>query len=495
MGFADRDRRDPMKAKEAILSAASQLTAAASHGKVPPNDLEAERAVLGSILLDNVALANVEGTLAASDFYHPAHGVIYEAIVSIAGRREPVDVVTLAAELRSRERLNTVGGAQYLGELTDTIPTVAHAESHARIVADLAGVRRMIEVAHEIIGRGYGERGNAESFLDYAASKVFEVAQKRAKSTLIPLDQVILEAFERLEHSLNHGARTSGTETGFRDLDNLTAGMHGGQLIIIAARPAMGKTSLVLNLATNAVVSTMKPVLVFSLEMPRVELANRLMCAEARVDQSRLRSNLLTQDEVTALTSAANKLHSLPMYIDDSGDLTLLELRSKARRIKNERDMSLIIIDYLQLMKASRDKMESREREISEISRGLKSLAKELDVPIIALSQLNRACETRPGKDKRPMLADLRESGAIEQDADVVMFIYRDEVYNRDTEDKGIAELIIAKQRNGPTDTVRLRFIRELTKFENLALDDGGPYHETNIGGIDEGGGAEGNAF
>jgi replicative DNA helicase len=495
MGFADRDRRDPMKAKEAILSAASQLTAAASHGKVPPNDLEAERAVLGSILLDNVALSNVEGILAASDFYHPAHGVIYEAIVSIAGRREPVDVVTLAAELRSRERLNTVGGAQYLGELTDTIPTVAHAESHARIVADLAGVRRMIEVAHEIIGRGYGERGNAESFLDYAASKVFEVAQKRAKSTLIPLDQVILEAFERLEHSLNHGARTSGTETGFRDLDNLTAGMHGGPLIIIAARPAMGKTSLVLNLATNAVVSTMKPVLVFSLEMPRVELANRLMCAEARVDQSRLRSNLLTQDEVTALTSAANKLHSLPMYIDDSGDLTLLELRSKARRIKNERDMSLIIIDYLQLMKASRDKMESREREISEISRGLKSLAKELDVPIIALSQLNRACETRPGKDKRPMLADLRESGAIEQDADVVMFIYRDEVYNRDTEDKGIAELIIAKQRNGPTDTVRLRFIRELTKFENLALDDGGPYHETNIGGIDEGGGAEGNAF
>jgi replicative DNA helicase len=485
MGYADR--RDPQKAKDAILSAASVLTAAATHGKVPPNDLEAERAVLGSILLDNVAFANVEGILAASDFYHPAHGVLYEAMQAIAGRREPVDVVTLAAELRARERLNTVGGAQYLGELTDTIPTVAHVESHARIVADLAGVRKMIEVAHEIIGRGYGERGNAEAFLDYAASKVFEVAQKRAKSTLVPLDQVILEAFERLEHTLNHGARTSGTETGFRDLDALTAGMHGGQLIIIAARPAMGKTSLVLNLAMNAAVSSMKPVLVFSLEMPRIELANRLMCAEARVDQSRLRTNLLTQDEVTALTSAANKLHALPMYIDDSGDLTLLELRSKARRIKNDRDMSLIIIDYLQLMKASRDKMESREREISEISRGLKALAKELDVPIIALSQLNRACETRPGKDKRPMLADLRESGAIEQDADVVMFIYRDEVYNRDTDDKGIAELIIAKQRNGPTDTVRLRFIRELTKFENLAMDDGGPYHETNIGGIDEG--------
>ncbi len=980
MAYPDRDRRDK-DAKDALVHAAAQLSAAASaHGRVPPHDLDAERAVLGGILLDNSAMATVEAIIAPADFYHPAHAVIYEAIQAISARREPVDIVTLASELRARERLNTVGGAQYLGELTDTIPTIAHIESHARIVADHAGVRRMIEVAHEIVARGYGDHGTADQFLDHAASKVFEVAQKRSKSTLIPLEQVILEAFERIENTLVRGARITGTETGFRDLDTLTSGMHGGQLIIIAARPAMGKclsadaeivledgrvetietlhragearlltlgddwrlavtspshyvddgmkpvfrvttrlgrtveataphpfltidgwrplmelsvgervavprripvfgdrelracevtllgyllgdgcltgtqpsftnttprvlddftraveafgplrvraddvakprapslrvttdgaslagrraelgerlsaqlrggertsrsvasalgvspslvtqwtqgraapspeaferlcavlscapddlapsglprgrddrnpltawlralglwgcdahakfvppvvftlrreqvalflnrlfatdgwatvlasgqaqvgyasvserlarqvchlllrfgviaslrrrtvryqggeraawqiditdapsirafaehigifgkeealdravraladrqphtnrdlvpasvwsrldaarngeswssvgkragiaghtnlhvgarslsrdrlaalacalhdralehlaasdvywdeivsiepvglkrvydltipethnfvandvcvhnTSFVLNVTSSAAESSQKPVLFFSLEMPRIELANRLMCADARIDQSRLRSNLLTQDDVTALTASANKLHSLPIYIDDSGDLTLLELRAKARRIKSERDMSLIVIDYLQLMKASRERMDSREREISEISRGLKGLAKELDVPIIALSQLNRGCETRPGKDKRPMLADLRESGAIEQDADVVMFIYRDEVYNRDTEDKGIAEIIIAKQRNGPTDTIRLRFIRELTKFENLALDEHG-YGDANVAGLDD---------
>ncbi len=483
MAYADRQGRDK-GARDAMVQAAAQLAAAASaHGRVPPHDLEAERAVLGGILLDNAAMSTVESMLTAADFYHPAHGVIFEAIQAVAGRHEPIDIVTLASELRGRDRLNTVGGAQYLGELTDTIPTIAHIEAHARIVSDHAGVRRMIEVAHEIVARGYGDHGTADQFLDTAASKVFEVAQKRSKSTLIPLEQVILEAFERIENTLVSGARITGTETGFRDLDTLTSGMHGGQLIIIAARPAMGKTSFVLNVTSSAASSSGKPVLFFSLEMPRIELANRLLCADARIDQSRLRSNLLTQDDVTALTASANKLHSLPIYIDDSGDLTLLELRAKARRIKSERDMSLIIIDYLQLMKASRERMDSREREISEISRGLKGLAKELNVPIIALSQLNRGCETRP--DKRPMLADLRESGAIEQDADVVMFIYRDEVYHKDSEDKGIAEIIIAKQRNGPTDAVRLRFVRELTKFENLALDEH-HYADTQIAGMDD---------
>ncbi len=484
-GMAHVDRKGPREARDALVAAAAQLSvAAAAQGRVPPHDVDAERAVLGGLLLDNSALSTVEAVVSASDFYHPAHAVIYEAIQAVSARREPVDVVTLASELRARERLNTVGGAQYLGELTDTIPTIAHIESHARIVTDLAGVRRMIEVAHEIVARGYGERGDAEQFLDFAAAKVFEVAQKRARTTLIPLEQAILEAFERIEKTLERGARITGTETGFRDLDTLTAGMSGGQLIIVAARPAMGKTAFALNVTASAAVSAGKPVLFFSLEMPRIELANRLMCSEARVDQSRLRTNLLTQDDITSLTGAANKLHALPIYIDDSGDLTLLELRAKARRMKSERDLALIVIDYLQLMRAGRDKQESREREISEISRGLKALAKELDVPVVALSQLNRGCETRPGKDKRPMLADLRESGAIEQDADVVMFIYRDEVYNRDTEDKGIAEVIVAKQRNGPTDAVRLRFIRELTRFESLAQDDHG-YADTRVGGYD----------
>ena len=482
MAFAKKTDRDRERETNEALA-----NAAASQGHVPPHDLEAERAVLGGVLLDNASLATVESIVASGDFYHPSHAVIFDAVHALSERGEPVDIVTLSQELRAKERLNTVGGTQYLGELTDTIPTIAHIEQHARIVADLAQVRRMIGAAHEIVGRGYGDRGTADAFLDFSAAKVFEIAQKRSKSSLVPLEQAIQEAFERIEKTLERGARITGTETGFRDLDTLTAGMHPGQLIIIAARPAMGKTSLVLNIATHAAASAAKPVLFFSLEMPRVELANRMMCGEARIDQSRLRSNMLTQDDMTALTAAASKLFSQPIYIDDSGDLTLLDLRAKARRMKTERDLSLIVVDYLQLMKASRDGSESREREISEISRGLKSLAKELEVPIVALSQLNRAAETRPGKDRRPQLSDLRESGAIEQDADVVMFIYRDEVYNRDTDDKGIAEVIIAKQRNGPTDTVRLRFVRELTRFENLAEDE----HEYGEGG--GGGSAEEN--
>jgi replicative DNA helicase len=449
------------------------------HGHLPPQDIEAEKAVLGAVLLDNVAFSNVSATVIASDFYHPAHAVIFECMLSLNSRGEPIDVVTLSAELRNRERLNTVGGMQYLGELTDTTPSIANVENHARIVADLAQVRRMIGVAHEIVSRGYGDRGSADTFLDTAAAQVFAVAQKRSKSTLIPLETAVQEAFERIEKSLERGARITGTESGFRDLDEMTSGMHPGQLIIVAARPAMGKTSYVLCLTANAAKSSGKPVLFFSLEMPRVELANRLLCAEANVDQSLLRSNMLTEDQMTALTSAASRVYNLPIFIDDSGELTLMDLRAKARRMKAERDLGLIVIDYLQLMKASREMMDSREREISEISRGLKQLAKELEIPIIALSQLNRAVENR--QDKRPQLSDLRESGAIEQDADMVMFIYRDEIYNKDTEDKGIAEIIIGKQRNGPTGTARLRFIRELTKFTNLEADPHG-YGDTNVG-------------
>jgi replicative DNA helicase len=953
-------------------------------GNIPPHDLEAEKAVLGAVLLDNAVFATVSAAVVASDFYHPAHAVIFECMLALNARGEPIDIVSLSAELRNRERLNAVGGMQYLGGLTETTPTVANAENHARIVADLAQVRRMIGVAHDIVSRGYGERGAADTFLDYAAAQVFAVAQKRSKSTLIPLETAVQEAFERIEKSLERGARITGTESGFKDLDEMTSGMHPGQMIVIAARPAMGKcltadakvllddgriatieevfrarsgrlltlgrdlrfrstepsafiddgvkpvfrvttrlgrtvsatathpfltldgwkslgllregeriavprvlpvfgdraiedakvialgyllgdasltgtsvvfnnsnpalrrdfsqaartiagvdaaelapkdqtggvraradrsairanravfaqrlrkrleargealvsivqkrgvterarrswrqgrgapraatyerlcatsetterdlsparhdtmrgvganplmrwldevglwgknaaakfvpdcvftapkaqvalflnrlfatdgwattrasgqaqigyatvsdvlaeqvqhlllrfgviakrrkrtvkygderraawqlditdarsirtfaeqigmfgkerrlalvlaaldskhehsnhdtipaevwamiearkgdeswsslarraglagtsnihpytrgltrerllkiarvlgdsallelatsevywdeivsieslgaqqvydleipdthnfvandicvhnTSYVLCLTANAAKTSGKPVLFFSLEMPRVELANRLLCAEANVDQSLLRSNMMTEDQMTALTNAASRIYNLPIYIDDSGELTLMDLRAKARRMKAERDLALIVIDYLQLMKASREGMESREREISEISRGLKQLAKECGVPIIALSQLNRSVESRT--DKRPQLSDLRESGAIEQDADMVMFIYRDEVYNKDTEDKGIAEIIVAKQRNGPTGTARLRFIRELTKFCNLETDTH-DYPDTAVGGYeapDDGGG------
>ena len=954
-----------------------------SKGNVPPHDIEAEKAVLGAVLLDNTVFSMVSAAVIASDFYHPAHAVIFECMLALNARGEPIDIVTLSAELRNRERLNAVGGMQYLGELTETTPTIANAENHGRIVADMAQVRRMIGVAHDIVARGYGERGAADSFLDYAASQVFAVAQKRSKSTLIPLETAVQEAFERIEKTLERGARISGTESGFRDLDEMTSGMHPGQMIVIAARPAMGKcltadakivtadgavrtieelyhqrdarlltlgrsfrfhmtspsgflddgkkpvfrvttklgrtvsatathpfltldgwkslgllavgeriavpralpvfgdkqlddnkvkalayligdgsmtntsavftnsnarlradfaaaidaidgveavelapddrtmgvrvradrrstvarrrafaekleqaahdhpltaqqiaqrvgvtegallqwrrgrcapreetfnklcsvldvapealapggaaqlqgvgpnafvrwlqeigiwgrdarskfvpecvftapraqialflnrlfatdgwattlksgqaqlgfatvsarlaedvqhlllrfgviakrrartvayrgqrrsawqlditdaqsireystqigmfgkeralagcveavdrrkehsnadtipaevwsmiaakkgaeswaslarraglgeltnmhvgqrgltrqrlgkiaralgdsallelatselywdeivsiealgpqqvydleipdthnfvandvcvhnTSFVLCMTANAAKASGKPVLFFSLEMPRVELANRLLCAEANVDQSLLRSNMLTEDQMTALTNAASRIYNLPIYIDDSGELTLMDLRAKARRMKAERDLSLIVIDYLQLMKASREGMDSREREISEISRGLKQLAKECGVPIVALSQLNRSVESRT--DKRPQLSDLRESGAIEQDADMVMFIYRDEICNKDTEDKGIAEIIIGKQRNGPTGTARLRFIRELTKFTNLETDVH-EYSDTRVGDFsppDEGG-------
>lgn len=950
-------------------------------GNVPPHDIEAEKAVLGAVLLDNAVFATVSAAVVASDFYHPAHALIFECMLALNARGEPIDVVSLSAELRNRERLNAVGGMQYLGELTETTPTIANAENHGRIVADLAQVRRMIGVAHDIVSRGYGERGAADTFLDFAAAQVFAVAQKRSKSTLIPLETAVQEAFERIEKSLERGARITGTESGFRDLDDMTSGMHPGQMIVIAARPAMGKcltadativlsdgrvetiesvyraragqlltlsrdlrfrmtepsafiddgikpvfrvttrlgrtvsatathpfltldgwkslgllsvgeriavprvlpvfgdqeledakvsalgyllgdgsltgtsalftnsnptlrndftracraldgvdaveltpahrtegvrvrddehamlanradfaarleaeiqrqqpaieslaasigvtsgallqwrkarcvprehvfeklcralavapealaphgydsirglgpnalvrwlteiglwgkgaaekfvpqciftapkaqvalflnrlfatdgwattltsgqsqlgyatvsatlaeqvqhlllrfgviakrrlrtvkyrgtrreawqlditdarsiqtfaeqigmigkeralaravsavqarkdhsntdtipvevwamiakakgdeswaslarraglesssnihafsrgltrerllkiaralgdsallelatsevywdevvsieslgaqqvydleipdthnfvandvcvhnTSYVLCLTANAAKSSGKPVLFFSLEMPRVELANRLLCAEANVDQSLLRSNMMTEDQMTSLTEAASRIYNLPIYIDDSGELTLMDLRAKARRMKAERDLSLIVIDYLQLMKASREGMDSREREISEISRGLKQLAKEVGVPIIALSQLNRGVESRT--DKRPVLSDLRESGAIEQDADMVMFIYRDEIYNKDTEDKGIAEIIIAKQRNGPTGTARLRFIRELTKFTNLERDVH-EYADTNVGDFSPPGG------
>lgn len=483
----DPSPRSPRASRDVVhtaVDAAAQVLAAARHGR-PPHDFDAERAVLGGVLLDNRALIAIEPVVTAGDFYDPRHGTLYEAMQALGAMRAPIDIVTLAAELRARQRLHTIGGAQYLDELTDTVPSISHIEAHARIVADLGMRRRMVYAAQEIVTRGMTEEGTIDAFLEFASAAVFEVARHRAQGTLVPLEAAIIEAYERLERATREGVRVTGIPTGFRDLDTLTAGMHNGQLIIIAARPAMGKTSFAMGLALNAVRAIQKPVLVFSLEMPRLELTNRMLCAEARVDLSRLRANLVTQDDLNALTQAANLLHQQPIFLDDSGDLTLLELRAKARRLKTERGLGLIVIDYLQLMRASRERAESREREVAEISRSLKALAKELDVPIVALSQLNRGCETRPGKNKRPMLSDLRESGAIEQDADVVMFLYRDEVYNRDTEDKGVAELILAKQRNGPTDTVRLRFVRALTRFENLAQDQN-VFPDATVNGAEE---------
>lgn len=442
-----------------------------------PADHDAERSALGACLLVESAVDDARAIVSPREFDHPSHAVIFEAICAVRDSRLGVDLVTVKFELNRRERLNTIGGVDYLNELVDVTPTTAHLEDHCRIIRDLYSRRETIKAARKIEADGFGPISTG-AYLESANRCIANATDITDDHEPVAFHAVAMESFERIEKTVNSGKRISGTETGFRDLDSLIAGMHDGQLIIIAGRPAMGKTSFVTDIASYvALANGKRPVLFFSLEMPRIELGNRMLAGAARVDQGRLRSNMLTQEDMTALTGAASKLFNIPLYIDDSGDTTLLRVRSKARKFKSKdpnKDLALIVIDYLQLMKASRES-DNREREISEISRGLKSLAKELSVPIIALSQLNRSPETRAGKNsKRPQLSDLRESGAIEQDADVVMFVYRDEVYNRDTEDKGIAEIIVAKQRNGPTDTVRLRFIRELTKFENLAEDDRG---------------------
>ncbi len=438
-----------------------------------PYDEAAERAVLAAILLDNASLVAVRPLVNPEDFHVPALATIYQCFCDMGARGDVIDIVTASNELRSIERLNTVGGPQFLGSLTDEIPTVAHVESHARIVADFAAARRFITASMETVTDGFNG-GPVDAFIDRAMVRLAEAAKRPDQGQTVLLEDSIIESFARIETALLGGQRILGVPTGFRDYDALTAGMHGGQLIVIAARPAMGKTSLVLNIATHAASVTGRPVLFFSLEMPRIELTNRLLCSEAGVDLLRLRTGTLSQDDVNGLTRAANALHKLPILINDLADQTPAEMRAIALRVaaRHRKPPACIIIDYLQLMRFTRARYggpESREREVAEISKALKGIAKELDVPVIALAQLNRDCEKRPGKNRRPMLADLRESGSIEQDADVVSFIYRDEVYNRDSPDKGIAEIILAKQRNGPTDTVRLRFLKSFTRFENLA--------------------------
>jgi replicative DNA helicase len=437
-------------------------------GRVPPHDLNAERAVLGGVLLENDALNTVTGLpLRAADFYKDAHALIYEAVLELFGEGQPVDTVTLRERLSTSGRLARVGGDEYLLSLTDTIPTVANIEAHARIVQEKAVVRRVITAAYEIAARGYGDYGAAEQFLDEAERAVFEVAKDRLRSPYEHINDVVLRTFEEITAAAERKEHITGLPSGFRHLDWYTAGMHPGDLIICAGRPGMGKTAFAMNVAINACRARNAGVVVFSLEMPKEQLARRLLCSEAGVDGNRLRSGRLTRDDWAPLTRAAGELSELPMWMDDTPGLTIMELRAKARRLKVDKGLSLIVIDYLQLMRSG-TRSESREQEISEISRSLKGLAKELSLPVIALSQLNRGVENRGNKDKRPQLSDLRESGAIEQDADTILFIYRDEVYNPESTEKGVAEIIIGKQRAGPTGTVRCAFKREYTRFENL---------------------------
>ena len=443
-------------------------TASSDPMHIPPQNIEAEESLLSAILVDNTALLEVVETLSAADFYRTAHQKIYEAITGLFDKAEPIDLVTLNNHLKEKGHLEAVGGAAFLARLVDVVPLAANAQHYARIVHDKAVLRRLIEKANAISKRCFQEQGPADEIVDFAESAIFEVTDKKARQAFYPLSKLIDVNIDFLEEKQKNKSLVTGVPTGFRQLDNLTSGLQNSDLIILAARPSMGKTALALNIARNAAVEAGVPVAVFSLEMSKEQLSLRLLCAEARIDSSRLRSGFFSMEDWQRLTDAAGVLSAAPIFIDDSASLTAMEVRAKARRLKMDKNIGLIVIDYLQLMQG-RAGAERRDLEISEISRSLKALAKEINLPVIALSQLNRMLEQR--NDRRPRLSDLRESGALEQDADVVAFIYRDEVYNKEENNpnKGTAEIILAKQRNGPTGDIKLTFLNAYTRFENLA--------------------------
>ncbi|MBW1952624.1 MAG: replicative DNA helicase [Deltaproteobacteria bacterium] len=432
----------------------------------PPANLEAEQSVLGAILLQGTALDRVVDLLSPEDFYREAHGRIYRAMLELYQRREPVDLVTVTARLHDRQILEEVGGPVFLAGLSEQVGTTANIEYYAKIVHDKSILRRLISRAEEIAGSCYTPVEDVAELLDWAESRVFEIAESTLHSGFHPVNKLVDSEIATLETIWSRGELISGVRSGFRELDKLTAGLQPSDLIVLAARPSMGKTALSLNIAYNAAFYSKIKVAFFSLEMSKEQLVRRLLSAVGLIDTSHLRRAFLTEDDWRSLQEAASHLMECPMVIDDTPAPSVLEVRAKCRRLKAEGNLGLVIIDYLQLIRG-RKELASREQEISEISRSLKGLAKELHVPVLALSQLNRRVEDRP--NKRPQLADLRESGAIEQDADVVIFIYRDEVYKEDSPDKGTAEITIGKQRNGPTGKFKLAYRDKFTRFDDFA--------------------------
>jgi replicative DNA helicase len=448
--------------------------------KVPPQNLEAESSVLGGILLENDAINQVLELLRAEDFYRESHRKVFRAMIELSDRAEPVDLITLSEFLKSRNELEAVGGTAYLASLADFVPTAANISYYARIVREKSILRSLISTATDIATRGYEEQGNVEEFLDAAEKVIFDISEKKIKASFVAVGDMIKDTLKTVEKLYERKEMVTGVPTGYEDLDRLTAGLQPADLIIVAGRPGMGKTAFALNIATNAAFTGIGAA-VFSLEMAREQLVLRMLCSEARVNSSKVRSGYLGERDFPQLAKAAGRLHEAPIYVDDTPAISVLELRAKARRLVRDRTkkIGLIVVDYLQLMRGM-GAASNREQEISEISRSLKALAKELNVPVMALSQLNRRVEDR--SDRRPMMSDLRESGAIEQDADVIMFIYRDEVYNKDESKKGTAEVIVAKQRNGPIDTVKLTFLNEYTRFENYTERDEYAYDEAEEG-------------
>ncbi len=446
----------------------AQPAQALATAPVPPQNLDAEESVLGAMMLSPGAIGAVSEILDAGDFYRESHSTVYRAALGLYAKGEPVDAITLVDELDRLGRLADVGGQERVHELAALVPATSNAAHYARIVHEMATLRGLIRAGNDIARLGFDRPGETVDLVDRAEQIVFELSQQRVTSEFAHIDSLLKDSFERITALYEAGTDTTGTASGYKGLDRITSGFQPGNLIIVAARPSMGKSALALGMAANIAVRDQKPVALFTLEMSKSEVTQRLMCAEGKVESQRLRTGKLAADDWPRLTAACDKLSKAPIYVDDTGSITMMEIRSKLRRLKSQcPDLGLVIIDYLQLM-TSGTNVENRVQEVSQISRSLKVLARDLEVPILALSQLSRAVEQR--HDKRPILSDLRESGSIEQDADVVMFVYRDEYYNpEDSESAGIAELHIAKHRNGPTDMTKLAFQKRYAKFSDLA--------------------------
>lgn len=435
--------------------------------RIPPHSEEAEQSVLGSVLIDHDAVAVAAENLKAEDFYNLRHKEMFEAVLDLYQEGRAVDLVTLKSQLERRGKLEAAGDMKYLTQIATAVPNSVHIRQYVKIVKDKALYRRFIQLGNQVLSESFSTETPIEQLSEQVEKEVFGILQNRGSNDFAHIKDILMESFDNIEKIAQNGGELAGISTGYVDLDQKTAGLHPSDLVLVGARPSMGKTAFGLNIVQNAAVKGGKTCAIFSLEMSKQQIVNRMLACEAGVDMEHLRSGNMTDQDWTRLVEALGPLSEAEVYIDDTGGITLAELRSKCRKLKIEHGLDVIMIDYIQLMSGSGRNGDNRQQEISEISRGLKTMARELEVPVIALSQLSRALEARA--DHRPMMSDLRESGAIEQDADVIMFIYRDEYYHPDTEDKNIAEIIIAKQRNGPVGTVKLRYDGQYTRFSNLA--------------------------
>lgn len=436
--------------------------------RLPPQNIDAEQAVLGAMLIKKEAIAEVSQLLRPEDFYRDAHKIIYEAMLTLFNRNEPADIVTVTNYLNNESKLDKVGGIAFVTALANVVPTAANVIYHANIVREKADLRHLINTATDIAGMAYEAADDVADVIDKSEKMIMEVANRQNVSAFTPMKDIVIETFDKINLLYESKGGLTGIPSGFRDLDALTSGLQASDLILVAARPSMGKTAFTLNIAANVALKSKKTVAFFSLEMSKQQLVQRMLCSEGGIDSQKLKNGDLSNEDWDKLVRTADRVSSAPLYIDDTAGITVMELRSKARRLKAEHGLDLIIIDYLQLMQGrGRGGSDNRQQEISEISRSLKAVARELNVPVIALSQLSRSVESR--QIKRPMLSDLRESGSLEQDADIVMFLYREDYYDPETANKNITEVIVAKHRNGPVDTIRMFFTKQFTRFNDLS--------------------------